>query len=142
MIRIAAFIAAALPAVMQAAVPEAVLSVFPTNIVVSEKAEATVSILLPKRFSANPSVSADFIPEGIRLPIERRQVEVEGEAAWRFVVKIPVAGEEAGVRKLGPVTVQIPVRTDFFGMVSRTAELKTGVAELTVVAPPENARPI
>ena len=141
MTKIAALLVAALPAVMSALVPEAVLTVSPTNIVVSEKAEATVSILLPKRFSANPSLSAGFIPEGSRLPIERRQVEIEGEAAWRFVVKIPVAGEEAGVRKLGPVTVQVPVRTDFFGMVSRTAELKTGVAELTVVAPPESGRP-
>jgi hypothetical protein len=114
MTKIAALLVAALPAVMSALVPEAVLTVSPTNIVVSEKAEATVSILLPKRFSANPSLSAGFIPEGSRLPIERRQVEVEGEIAWRFVVKIPVAGEEAGVRKLGPVTVQVPVRTDFF----------------------------
>ena len=132
---------AALPFVLQALTPEVALSVAPTNIVLSEKAEATICITLPRRLVANPSISANFIPEGSRLSMERRQVRMDGGTAWQYVVKVPVDGDEAGVRTLGPVTAQIPVRTDFFGMVSRAAELKSGTVALTVVAPPEDGRP-
>ena len=132
---------AALPFVLQAFTPEVALSVAPTNIVLSEKAEATICITLPRRLVANPSISANFIPEGTRLSMERRQVQLDGKTAYQYVVKVPVDGDEAGVRTLGPVTAQIPVRTDFFGMVSRAAELKSGTATLTVVAPPEDGRP-
>ena len=124
MTRIAALFAAALPAVLGAFTPRVELSVSPTNIVVSEKAEATITVLLPKR--ATPSLSANFIPEGLRLQMERQQVRTDGGIAWRYVTRIPVAGDVAGVKRLGPVTAQIPVRTDFFGMVSQTAELKSG----------------
>ena len=141
MTRLAALLFAALPFVLQAFTPEVALSVAPTNIVLSEKAEATICITLPRRLVANPSISANFIPEGARLSMERRQVQLDGKTACQYVVKVPVDGDEAGVRTLGPVTAQIPVRTDFFGMVSRAAELKSGTATLTVVAPPEDGRP-
>lgn len=139
MTRFAALLVAALPVVLQAFTPGVELSISPTNIVVSQTAEATISILLPRR--ATPSLSANFIPEGRRLQMERQQVRVNGGVAWRYVAKVPVAGDEAGVRRLGPVTAQIPVRTDFFGMVSQTAELKSGTVELVVVGPPEANRP-
>ena len=137
---IAALFAAALPAVLGAFVPGVELSVSPTNIVVSEKAEATISVLLPRR--ATPSLSANFIPEGHRLQMERRQVRTDGGIAWQYVAKVPVEGDAAGVKILGPVTAQIPVRTDLFGMVSQTAELKSGAVELVVVGPPEPGRPV
>ena len=139
MIRIAALLLATLPSVSQAFTPAVELSVAPTNIVLSEKAEATISVLIPKR--ATPSLAANFIPEGARLQMERQQVQVEGGIAWRYVAKVPIEGVEAGIRTLGPVTALIPVRTDFFGMVSRTAELKSGTVELVVVGPPETGRP-
>ena len=139
MTRSAALLFAALPAVLQAFTPGVELSVSPTNIVVSEKAEATISVLLPRR--ATPSLSAGFIPEGMRLQMERQQVRTDGGTAWRYVAKVPVAGDEAGVKRLGPVTAHVPVRTDFFGMVSQTAELKSGTVELVVVGPPEEGRP-
>ena len=141
MIRFAALLLAALPLALRAFTPEVTLSVAPENIVLSEKAEATISITLPRRLVANPSISANFIPEGSRLSMERRQVQIDGKGAWQYVVKVPVDGDEAGVRTLGPVTAQIPVRTDFFGMVSRAAELKSGTVALTVVAPPKDGCP-
>ena len=140
MMRTAALLVAALPAVLRAFTPGVELSVSPTNIVVSEKAEATITVLLPRRVT--PSLSADFIPEGQRLQMERQQVRTEGSVAWRYVAKVPVKGDEAGVKRLGPVTAQIPVRTDFFGMVSQTAELKSGTVELVVVGPPKSGRPL
>jgi hypothetical protein len=136
---VAALLFAALPVVLQAFTPGVELSVFPTNIVVTEKAEATISILLPRRVT--PSLSADFIPDGRRLQMERQQVRTDGGVAWRYVAKVPVVGDGAGVKRIGPVTAQIPVRTDFFGMVSQTAELKSGTVELVVVGPPEVNRP-
>ena len=140
MTRIAALFVAALPSVLRAFVPGVELAVSPTNMVVSEKAEATITVLLPKR--ATPSLSANFIPEGHRLQMERQQVRTDGGIAWRYVAKVPVEGDAAGVKRLGPVTAQIPVRTDFFGMVSQTAELKSGTVELVVVGPPDAGRPI
>ena len=139
MIRLAALLMAALPAALQAFTPAVELSVSPTNIVLSEKAEATISVLIPKRVT--PSLSANFIPEGMRLQMERQQVRRDGGIAWRYVAKVPVEGDAAGVRTLGPVTAHIPVRTDFFGMVSQTAELKSGTVELVVMGPPEAGRP-
>ena len=69
MTRLAALLFAALPFVLQAFTPEVALSVAPTNIVLSEKAEATICITLPRRLVANPSISANFIPEGTRLSL-------------------------------------------------------------------------
>ena len=140
MTRYAALLAVALPAVLRAFTPGVELSVSPTNIVVSEKAEATITVLLPRR--ATPSLFANFIPEGQRLQMERQQVRTDEGIAWRYVAKVPVEGDTAGIKRLGPVTAQIPVRTDFFGMVSQTAELKSGAVELTVVGPPESGRSV
>ncbi len=141
MTKFTALIISALPIALKAFTPEVALSVSPTNIVLSEKAEATIRITLPRRLIANPTISANFIPEGTRLSMERRQVQVGDTSAWQYVVKVPIDGDEAGVRLLGPVTAQIPVRTDFFGMVSRTAELKSDVVELTIISPPNETRP-
>ena len=139
MMRIAVLLMAVLPGVSLAFTPSVELSVSPSNIVLSQKAEATISVLLPKRVT--PSLSANFIPEGMRLQMERRQVQVDGAIAWRYVAKVPVEGDVAGVRTLGPVTARVPVRTDFFGMVSQTAELRSGTVEFAVTAPPETGRP-
>ena len=132
---------AALPLAAQAFRPQVTLSVAPTNIVITESAEATIRIYVPKPFPANPSISADFIPQGSRLTMERGQTTLEGVAVWRYTVKVPVRGETAGERTLGPVTVSIPTRTDFFGFVSRTTDLRSGTARLVTVAPPEEGRP-
>ena len=137
----AGLLLAALPLAAQAFQPHVTLSVSPTNIVVTESAEATIRIYVPRPFPANPSISADFIPQGSRLTMERGQASLNGENVWRYTVKVPVRGEEAGVRTLGPVTVSIPTRTDFFGFVSRTAELRSGTVRLETVAPPEHGRP-
>ena len=132
---------AALPWMAQAFRPQVTLEVSPTNIVVTESAEATIRILVPKPFPANPSISADFIPQGSRLMMERGQTTVDGASVWRYTVKVPVRGEAAGERTLGPVTVSIPTRTDFFGFVSRTTDLRSGTVRLVTVAPPEEGRP-
>lgn len=137
----AGLLLAALPLAAQALQPHVTLSVAPTNIVVTESAEATIRIYVPRPFPANPSISADFIPKGSRLTMERGQTTLNGENVWRYTVKMPVRGEEAGVRTLGPVTVSIPTRTDFFGFVSRTAELRSGTVRLVTEAPPDEGRP-
>lgn len=139
MTRFAALLMAALPAVSNAFTASVKLSVSPTNIVLTQRSEATVTILLPKRVT--PSLSANFIPEGLRLQMDRSRVSVDGVTAWRYVAKIPVPGDAVGVRTLGPVVAHIPVRRDFFGMVSQTAELRSDTVELVVVRPPEAGRP-
>ena len=131
----------ALPLAVRAFSPHVTLSVSPTNIVVTESAEATIRIYVPRPFQANPSITADFIPQGSTLTMERGQEVVGGVNVWRYTVKVPVKGEDAGEREIGPVTVSIPTRTDFFGFVSRTAELRSGTARLVVVAPPDEGRP-
>ncbi len=132
---------AVLPWVAQAFHPQVTLEVSPTNIVITESAEATIRIFVQKPFVANPSISADFIPQGSRLTMERGQTTRDGANVWRYTLKVPVKGETAGVRTLGPVTVSIPTRTDFFGFVSRTADLRSGTVRLVTVAPPEEGRP-
>ena len=133
---------AALPWVARAAFrPHVTLSVSPDSIVVTESAEATIRIYVPNPFPANPSINADFIPQGSRLTMERGQTTQDGAKVWRYTVKVPVKGDEPGVKVLGPVTVSIPTRRDFFGFVSRTMDLRSGQARLAVVAPPEKGRP-
>ena len=131
----------ALPWVAQAFRPQVTLEVSPTNIVITESAEATIRIFVQKPFAANPSISADFIPQGSRLTMERGQTVLDGLNVWRYTLKVPVKGEAAGIKTLGPVTVSIPTRTDFFGFVSRTTDLKSGTVRLVVAAPPEEGRP-
>ena len=131
----------ALPLAAQTFRPQVTLSVSPTNIVVTESAEATIRIYVPRPFPANPSISADFIPQGSRLTMERGQTTRDGASVWRYTVKVPVKGETAGTQTLGPVTVSVPTRTDFFGFVSRTTDLRSGTARLVTVAPPEEGRP-
>ena len=128
-----------LPTVLSAFVPEVKLSVSPTNIVISEKADVSVSILLPQRM--RPSFEADFIPEGSRVPLEYKRAELDGKTVWWHTVRYSIEGKEPGVRTFGPVTVRVPVRTDFFGMVSKTADFQSPKASLTVVSPPETDRP-
>ena len=137
----AALFLVALPWVAQAFRPYVTLEVSPANIVVTESAEATIRIFVQKPFAANPSISADFIPQGSRLTMERGQMTLEGVNIWRYTLKVPVKGEVAGIKTLGAVTVSIPTRTDFFGFVSRTTDLKSGTARLVVTAPPEEGRP-
>lgn len=132
---------AVVPLAVQAFRPQVTLSVSPTNIVLTEAAEATIRIYVQNPFPANPSISADFIPQGSRLTMERGQTTLEGVVVWRYTVKVPVKGETPGDRTLGPVTVSIPTRTDFFGFVSRTTDLRSGTARLVTVAPPEEGRP-
>jgi len=141
--RCAALLLLALPLAAQAAFhPKVTLEVSPTNVVLTESAEVTIRIYMPNPFPANPTVSApDFIPQGTRLTMEKGQTTVNGEKVWRYTVKVPVKGEEAGVRTLGPVTVSVPTRTDFFGFVTRTADLRSGTAKLVVAAPPDEGRP-
>ena len=136
-----AMLLAVLPLAASAFKPYVTLTVAPKNVVVTESAEATIRIFMPNPFQHNPSITADFIPEGSRLTMERGQVSLGGTNAWRYTVKVPVKAETAGVRTLGPVVVSIPTRTDFFGFVARTADIRSGVARLEVVAPPENGRP-
>jgi hypothetical protein len=136
-----AFVAVSLPVALLAFKPEVDFSVSPDRIVLTETAEAAIGVSLPQRLPAVPSFSANFIPEGSRFQVECRQVRADDSVVWRYSIKVPVAGEEAGVRKLGPVTVRIPVSTGFFGMVSRYAELKSSAVELTVLAPPVEGRP-
>ena len=122
--------------------PYVTLNVSPADILVTETAEATVEIFMPRPFRHNPSVTADFIPQGSRLSMTREQVSLgAGTNAWRYVLRVPIAGSSVGEQLLGPVTVSIPTRTDFFGFVSRTAELRSGVVRLMVTAPPEKGRP-
>ena len=134
-------LAAAVAAASDAFSPHVTLSVLPTNIVVTESAEATIRIYVPKPFPANPSISADFIPQGSRITMERGQVTMDGANVWRYTVRVPVKGDTPGEMLLGPVKVSIPTRMDFFGFVARTADLQSGIARLMVVSPPEEGRP-
>ena len=139
-LRVSLFLAA-LPVAAAAFQPYATLSVEPKEVVLTESAEATLRIYMPQPFPRNPSIHADFIPEGSRLTMERGQISLGGTNAWRYTVKVPVKPEADGVKRLGPVVVSIPTRTDFFGFVSRTFDLRSGTVELTVLAPPEKGRP-
>ena len=139
-LRVALFLAA-LPVAAAAFQPYATLSVEPKEVVLTESAEATIRIYMPQPFQRNPSIRADFIPEGSRLTMERGQVSLGGTNAWRYTVKVPVKPEADGKKRLGPVVVSIPTRTDFFGFVSRTFDLRSGTVELKVLAPPEKGRP-
>jgi hypothetical protein len=135
----AALLLAAAPLALCAFQPYAKLSVSPAEVVVTESAEATLRIFMPKPFQWNPSIRANFIPEGSRLTMERAQVPLDGKDAWRYTVKVPVKAESAGVQTLGPVIVSIPTSVGFFG--SRTFDIRTGTVELKVLAPPEDGRP-
>ena len=135
------FLLAALSLTAVAFPPYVTLKVSPADILVTETAEATVEILMPQPFRHNPTIAADFIPQGQRLSLEREQVSLGGTNAWRYVLRVPVAGDSVGEQLLGPVTVSIPTRTDFFGFVARTTELRSGVVRLKVSAPPEKGRP-
>ena len=134
-------LAAAIAVVADAFNPHVTLSVAPRNIMVTESAEATICIYVPRQFPANPSITAGFIPQGTRLTMEREQVAADGANVWRYTVRVPVKGEAPGEMLLGPVKVAIPTRMDFFGFVARTAELQSGTARLMVEAPPEKDRP-
>ena len=137
----AALFLAALPVAAAAFQPYVTLSVEPKEVVLTESAETTIRIYMPQPFQRNPSIRADFIPEGSRLTMERGQISLGGTNAWRYTVKVPVKPEADGVKRLGPVVVSIPTRTDFFGFVSRTFDLRSGTVELKVLAPPEKGRP-
>lgn len=132
---------AALPSVVLAFRPRVTLSLSPADIVLTESAEATVRIYVSSPLRATPSISADFIPQGSRLTMERGRAKMDGEEVWRYTVKVPVKGDEPGERTLGPVKVSIPTRTDFFGFVSRTDDLLSGTVRLVTHAPPEQGRP-
>ena len=132
---------AALPVAAVAFQPYATLSVEPKEVVLTESAEVTLRIYMPQPFQRNPSIHADFIPEGSRLTMERGQVSLGGTNAWRYTVKVPVKPETEGMRQLGPVVISIPTRTDFFGFVSRTFDFRSGTVSLKVLAPPEKGRP-
>ena len=135
----AALLLAAVPFALCAFQPYAKLSVSPAEVVVTESAEATLRIFMPKPFQWNPSIRADFIPEGSRLTMERAQISLGGTNAWRYTVKVPVKQETAGAKKLGPAIVSIPTSVGFFG--SRTFDIRTGTVALKVLAPPEEGRP-
>ena len=141
MIRFAALLVAALPLAALAFQPYVKLSVSPDSVVQTESVEATIRIVMPKPFQRNPSVHAEFIPEGSRLTMERAQVSLGGTNAWVYTLKVPVKAEAAGERKLGPVVVSIPTRTDFFGFVSRTMDIRSGTVSFTTIAPPAEGRP-
>ena len=94
----AALLLAAVPFALCAFQPYAKLSVSPAEVVVTESAEATLRIFMPKPFQWNPSIRANFIPEGSRLTMERAQISLGGTNAWRYTVKVPVKQETAGVK--------------------------------------------
>lgn len=131
----------ALPMVAVAFRPQVTLSVAPEEVVLTESAEATVSIFTQRRFQHSPRLSADFIPQGERLSMSCEQSSLNGTNAWLYTVKVPVRAEAAGKMSIGPVVVSIPVRTDMFGLISRTADYRSGLASLKVIAPPERDRP-
>ena len=141
MMRLPAVLLAALPLAVFAFQPYVRLSVSPADVVQTESVEATIRIFMPRPFQRNPSIHADFIPEGQRLTMEQAQVSLGGTNVWLYTVKVPVKAESAGVRELGPVTVSIPTRTDFFGFVSRTADIRSGAVSFATVAPPAEGRP-
>lgn len=132
---------AALPVVAAAFSPQVRLSVEPNDVVITESAEATVSIFTPRRFRNAPSISADFIPQGERLSMSCVQSSLNGTNVWLYTVKIPVKADKAGMMAIGPVSISVPIRTDFFGFVAQTADYRSGIARLNVVSPPEEGRP-
>ena len=77
--------------------PYVTLNVSPADILVTETAEATVEIFMPRPFRHNPSVTADFIPQDRRLSMTREQVSLgAGTNAWRYVLRVPIAGSSVG----------------------------------------------
>lgn len=137
-----ALLTAALPLFAAAFTPQVSLTVTPDDIVLTESAEAELQIVTPRPFRRNPTIAADFIPQDARLSMERDRVSFDGtNTAWRYVVKIPFTPDIPGVRTLGPVTVSVPTRTDFFGFVSQTADYRSDTVTLKVVAPPDRDVP-
>ena len=59
----------ALPVAAAAFQPYVTLSVDPKEVVLTESAEATIRIYMPQPFQRNPTIRADFIPEGSRLAV-------------------------------------------------------------------------
>ena len=94
-LRVALFLAA-LPVAAAAFQPYATLSVEPKEVVLTESAETTIRIYMPQPFQRNPSIHADFIPEGSRLTMERGPISLGGTNAWRYTVKVPVKPEAEG----------------------------------------------
>ena len=135
----AALLLAAAPFALCAFQPYVELSVSPEEVVLTESAEATIRIFMPKPFQWNPSIHANFIPEGSRLTMERAQISLDGGNAWRYTVKVPAKQDAAGVHTLGPVTVSIPTSVGFFG--SRKFDIHSSAVALKVIAPPGEGRP-
>lgn len=137
-----ALLLATLPLSALASAPQVTLTVAPDDIVLTETAEAQLQIVTPRQFRGNPSIGANFIPQDARLSMEKERFSPDGtNAAWRYVVKIPFRPDRPGVMTLGPVTVSVPTRTDFFGFVSHSEKYRSGTVSLKVVAPPEKDAP-
>lgn len=132
---------AALPIAATAFSPQVRLSVEPRDVVITESAEATVSIFTQRRFLNAPSMRADFIPQGERLAMSCEQSSLNGTNAWLYTVKIPLKAEKAGAMAIGPVSISVPISTGFFGFVTKTADYRSGIVRLNVVSPPEEGRP-
>ena len=100
-----ALLCAVLPLLAAAAFkPYVTLSVKPSNVVVTESAEATIRIFMPQQFARNPSIVANFIPEGTSLTMERAQVSLDGER-WETVFA-KKAGETRPIAFEKPVTAR------------------------------------
>ncbi len=134
-------ILAALPLAAAAFSPRVLLSVDPAEVFVTESAEVTVGILSERRFQVAPRIGADFIPQGSRLEMTCERTTLGGTNAWLYAVKVPVRTERPGRMSLGPVSVSLPERFGFFGMLTRGQELRSGTVSLGVLAPPEAGRP-
>lgn len=141
MSRLLSILLAALPIVATAFSPQVKLSVEPNDVVLTESAEATVSIFTQRRFPHTPSISADFIPQGERLAMTCEQSSLNGTNAWLYTVKVPLKAEKAGTMTIGPVSISVPIRTGLFGFVTQTADYRSNVVRLNVVSPPEEGRP-
>ncbi len=139
--RLASIPLAALPIVATAFTPQVRLSVEPDDVVLTESAEATVSIFTQRRFPHTPSIGADFIPQGERLAMTCERSSLDGTNAWLYTVKVPLKAEKAGTMAIGPVSISVPIRTGMFGFVTQTADYRSGIARLNVVSPPEDGRP-
>ena len=161
-LRVGIAIAAAVGAHLAFAAPapdgaRAELTVFPTNLIVTETATATIHLHLPPfkgqladhpPFSSRfpPSFAADFIPRDRELRLHTLRERRNNENWWHYTLAVPVKATKAGRIELQSVRVRVPDpnSASFFSFGEPTRlrwDLVTNPAHFEAHEPPEAGRP-
>ncbi len=122
--------------------PKMVLRVEPESVVLTETATIVVSFDLPGRVMGRPSYAAEFLERGTPVALSDEVVRIDGTNYVRYIARMPFRPTQPGRTMVGPVTVGLPVRGDFFSIFEqREQRFRSNVAPLYIYAPPENDAP-